>query len=69
MADARFVKLEGLEAKCLLISPDGQMPDELVVDFSGESSGSEESRGRVTYRLLPSSVGQAEPVYAEMFDE
>jgi hypothetical protein len=68
MAEARFVHLEGQEQPCLLISPDGSIPEELVVEFPPESSARGGAR-RVTYRLQPSSAEAAEPVYVEIFDE
>ncbi len=71
MVEARFVRLEGLGTPCLLLSPDAQLPDELVVDLAHQERlpVGVESKGRVTYRLQPSSIERGEPVYVEIFDD
>ena len=70
MADARLVRIEGLDKPCLLVCEGDQLPDELVIDFrkSGEH-WARERRGPVTFRLQPSSVGDPEPSYVEVFDD
>jgi len=70
MVEARFVQLEGVETRCLLVCPDANMPEELVIDFSRHPPQPDrEPRGQVTFRLQPSSIDQAEPVYVEIFDD
>lgn len=70
MAVARVVRLDGVEQPCLLLTDNGRLPEEIVVDLSrvGAVVGVE-SRGQVTFRLRPSSVDDPEPSYGEMFDE
>jgi hypothetical protein len=70
MAIARVVRLEGIQKTCLLLTEDGQLPEEVVVDLSHVPSGSGQDRRKpVTFRLQPSSRDDAEPTYVEMFDE
>lgn len=70
MAEARFVRIEGLDKPCLLISESDALPDELVVDFRRSSEHwARERTGPVTFRLQPSSVGDPEPSYVEVFDD
>jgi hypothetical protein len=70
MAIARVVRLDGIERPCLLLTEDGRLPEELIVDLSKAGSlGRTDGRSRVTFRLQPSSVDEPEPGYAEMFDE
>jgi hypothetical protein len=68
MADARFVKLEGFEQPCLLVCPDGAMPEELGVEFP-VAEGEVGKRGPVVYRLQPSSAAETRPIYMQVFDE
>lgn len=70
MAVARVVRLEGIQKTCLLLTDDGQLPEEVVVDLSRvPSMGGQDRRKPVTFRLQPSSRDDAEPSYVEMFDE
>jgi hypothetical protein len=70
MAVARVVRLDGVDQPCLLLTEDGRLPEELVVDVPRSGRlGSHEGRGRVTFRLQPSSLDEPEPLYVEMFDE
>lgn len=70
MINAKVVKLEGIDAPCILLAPHGEVPEELVVDFSNASHAALASRkGPRTYRLQPSSAGEAEPSYRELFEE
>lgn len=75
MYKAKPVRLEGMELPCLvllhkdLIHHD-KLPEELRVDLSGVSSHPAlAQRGQVTYRLMPSSLEEDEPVYREIFQE
>ncbi len=73
--EARYVRLEGQEERCLLACPGGEVPEELVIDFGSESAEDQESKekrprsGRVTFRLQPSSLAEGDLVYVEVFDE
>ncbi|MDA0374844.1 MAG: hypothetical protein O2865_13750 [Planctomycetota bacterium] len=70
MAVARVVRLEGIQKTCLLLTDDGKLPEEVVVDLSHvPSAGGQDRRKPVTFRLQPSSRDDAEPTYVEMFDE
>ena len=69
MAEARFVNLEGLESPCLLVSNDGSMPEEIVVDYAPEDQAELARRGSIIYRLQPSTAEKAHPTYVEVFDE
>ena len=65
MAAARYVKLEGVEDPCVLVSADGSIPEELVVEHSEKN----DVVRRVVYRLQPSTASEERPVYVEVFDE
>jgi hypothetical protein len=62
-----------------MVFPGGDVPEELVIDFdtmqAGSKSGSGEGEletarsGKVTFRLQPSSLTEAELIYVEVFDE
>lgn len=67
MATARFVKIDGLDAPCLLVSGEADAPEELVIDYPAD--GGEPERKGVVYRLQPSSSNEPRPVYVEVFDE
>lgn len=73
--DARFVRLEGQEERCLMVFPSGEVPEELIVNFDTTDSKDADSNleigraGRVTFRLQPSSLGDSELIYVEVFDE
>ncbi len=68
--EARFVKIEGLEKPCLIVCPQGHIPDELVIDYGQGQPNTEAAKtGEVIYRLQPSSTLESEPAYVEMFDE
>ena len=70
MADARFVRIEGLDKPCLLVCDHDELPDELVVDFrNSDEHWAHEREKPVTFRLQPSSVGDKEPSYVEVFDD
>lgn len=75
MYRAKPVRIEGMELPCLvllhrdLVHHD-KLPEELQLDLSGVSSHPAlAQRGLVTYRLMPSSLEDAEPVYREIFQE
>jgi hypothetical protein len=69
--EARLVKLEGVAVPCLLVHTTGHpVPEEIVVDLDSLADRLEvERRGAVTWRLLPSSASDSQPVYVEVFDE
>lgn len=71
MAEARVVRVEGIDQPCLLICEHGELPEELVIDFrkAGGRFGGGERTEPVTLRLQPSSLGEREPVYVEIFDD
>ena len=71
MAEARFIHLEGVESPCLLVCHDDDIPEELVVDYpDAEVPTSHLSvRGKIVYRLQPTTAKGAHPVYVEVFDE
>jgi hypothetical protein len=75
MYEARPVRLEGLETPCLILMPrdvlhSGKLPEEILVDLSqiGPDPGIA-SRGKVTFRLMPSTRAEDEPIYREIFEE
>ena len=69
-AMARVVRLDGVAEPCLVLTTDGRLPDELIVDLTrARTLGAAEPRGHRTYRLQPSSLEDAAPTYAEVFDE
>ena len=37
MADARFVRIEGMDKPCLLVCEDKKLPDEIVVELEQET--------------------------------
>ena len=62
--------LEGIDSPCILLSPNGEVPEQLVVDFGGEKTTEELSKaGTTTFRLEPSSADDPAPVFRELFDE
>ena len=64
--EARMVRLEGVESPCILLVGNDEIPEELVVNFGDtEAPG----RGPTTFRLEPSSAGDAEPLYRALFEE
>ena len=67
--EARLVRLEGINAPCVILSPHGEVPEELVVNFSASEYSEVPKSGPTTYRLEPSSSHDAEPLYRELFDE
>ncbi|MFO1053013.1 MAG: hypothetical protein U1F36_12435 [Planctomycetota bacterium] len=70
MTVARVIRLEGVETPCLLLSEDGRLPEELVVDFpKGAIPSPHEGRQKVVFRLQPSSKDDPAPSYGEMFDD
>ena len=70
MAEARLVHIEGLDKPCLLVCESGTLPEELVIDFRNSNEHwARERSGPVTFRLLPSSVGDPQPSYVEVFDD
>ncbi len=70
MLRARVVRLEGVDQPCILLSPHGEVPEELVIDFGEGADGHElAKRGPTTYRLEPSSAAESRPAYRELFDE
>lgn len=70
MSVARVIRLEGVEAPCLLLSEDGRLPEELTVDFPKASIQSpHEGRQKVTFRLQPSSKDDPTPSFVEIFDD
>ena len=69
MFQAQVVRLEGIESPCLLVLPHGEVPEELVIDFSKIDHDALPKRGPTTYRLEPSSAQEPEPQYRELFDE
>lgn len=73
MHRARLIRLEGVEAPCLLLVPRDllhrdQLPEEIEVDFGGEEAGAF-PRGLHRFRLMPSSLEEDQPAYGEVFDE
>jgi hypothetical protein len=70
MAVARIVRLEGFDKPCLLLTEDGRLPEEVVVDLSRVPRlAGQERAASVTFRLQPSTVEDPEPSYVEMFDD
>jgi len=69
MLQAQLVRLEGVETPCILLAPHGEVPEELVIDFSKTGHGKLVKKGPTTYRLEPSSAQEPEPQYRELFDE
>ena len=70
MTVARIVRLDGFEHPCLLLTDDGRLPEEVVVDLSRVPQlAGHERPDPVTFRLQPSSVDDPEPSYVEMFDD
>ena len=70
MAVARMVRLEGIDKPCVLLTEDGRLPEEVVIDLSRlPALAGHERREPVTFRLQPSSVDDPEPHYVEIFDE
>ena len=69
MLKARVVHLEGVDLPCLLLTPHGEVPEELVVDFGEQGHQKLPHRGPTTFRLEPSSAEEPEPSYRELFDE
>ena len=70
MTHARFVRLEGLDKPCLVVSESGDLPDELIIDFSKTNEHWAHERSEpVTFRIQPSSRDDDQPSYVEMFDD
>jgi hypothetical protein len=75
MYEARPVRLEGLENPCLILLPhdvlhSGRLPEEILVDLSQlVPAAAAASRGKVTFRLMPSTRKEDEPIYREIFAE
>jgi hypothetical protein len=67
--EARLVRLEGIEPPCVLLLPQGEKPEELVIDFSRSGHSRIPKNVPTTYRLEPSSANDPEPLYRELFDE
>ncbi len=69
MLRAQLVRLEGIGTPCILLAPHGEVPEELVIDFSQTNHDELPKTGPTTYRLEPSTAQEPEPQYRELFDE
>jgi|RhiMethySRZTD1v2_1073278.scaffolds.fasta_scaffold450070_2 hypothetical protein len=69
MLDARMVRLEGIGTPCILLQPLGEVPEELVISFAGVQHPEVPKKGPTTFRLVPSTAQDPEPLYRELFQE
>lgn len=69
MLKARLVHLEGVDLPCILLTPHGEIPEELVIDFGESAERRLPHKGPTTYRLEPSSAEEPAPSYNQLFDE
>jgi len=67
--ETRLVRLEGIGSPCIILSAQGDIPEELEVNFSGTAHAEVPKHGPTTYRLEPSTAHDPQPLYRELFEE